>query len=225
MSGFDALAIDNALENQPDLTGPAAVVADQLRAAPDEYQAGVRNLEVQNRAIDANVELSAEGKATRRAEAAAAWDADARALIDEAQTVADRGITTRQSRVQLPALHADPVLAEVRLGNARTDAQTALDRVQPLELLDVMRGLVESGSPELRHLLMSEYWPALYFRSRGAPGLSADWEEIRQEHLPALLSPDGKKALAELRALEPLVGIPANLRGIHDTNRARYGVR
>jgi hypothetical protein len=224
MSDFAALALDHLTTSPTDhvLTGSAAREAEDLRGAIDEYTASRQNLETHFRAIEDNPELSTEGRAARRAEAVAAWDEGARSLIVEAQAQADRAVRTRQERVQLPPLDGDPVLSEARLQNARADLRMILDPLPQRELVDSMRGLLSDGGPEIRHLLLSEHWSGLYFRSRGAPGFTSDWTPIREEYLPALLPAAGKAALSELRGLREVVLIPSHLADLQRADAVKY---
>lgn len=102
----------------------------------------------------------------------------------EAVTRALKSVEARTAYT-LPQLDPDPAVAEVRLGNARSDARMMLD-VAGDQAPSVMKELVEANTdPAVTHLLMHTTWPALYLKSRGIhPAL---WEALKDSLMPRLL--------------------------------------
>jgi hypothetical protein len=212
-------------ETQHQLSGPAALELDAIRAAPNEYNSRHDELQADLANIRADPALSETGRAAAAAAELETWRAAAEKLLEATAGRLERALRARESTATLPPLDPNASIAAQRLSAAREDARMALDPVAPRELLARMTALATSDdSPDVRQLLLAAGgWGALYLESRGVHERPA-WEAARLEAVRPLLSPQAARALDELEAFKSAADIPAALRSLHASRLALYGL-
>ncbi len=229
MSIFDALALENADAQlaTADLSPTARREVEALQTAANEYQEDVRLLDTLLAAVDANTELSDEGRRRRREDAVRAWDENADRTLSSLDARAARLVPNAEAQIRPPPLHTEPQLAEARLGAAERHTQMMLDTVPTAQLPDRLAALAGSDAyPDVGYLLSATPFGRMYLESRGAMGLAAtEWEEARLAALRPRLSPAAQRALDDLPGLREAARIPESLRGLHTQNRFKYGLK
>jgi hypothetical protein len=228
MSLFDALALENAEARlaTADLSPSARREVDALQTAVNGYQEDVRLLDTLLAAVDANTELSDEGRRRRRDEVIQMWADEAEQTLNSLDATAARLVPNAEAQITPPPLHADAQLAEARLSAAERHTQMMLDTVPTAELPDRLAELAGSDAyPDVGYLLSATPFGRMYLESRGVMGESGtEWEARRLEALRPRLSAAAQRALDDLPGLREAAHIPASLRGLHDENRLRYRV-
>jgi hypothetical protein len=229
MSMLDALALENAAAQlaTADLSPSARREVDALQTAANEYQQDLRQLDDHLRAIDANRDLSDEGRRSRRDEVIQTWAEEAEQTLTILDASAARLVPNAEAQITPPPLHAEPQLAEARLSAAERHAQMLLDTVPTAELPDRLAELAGSDAyPDVAYLLSATPFGRMYLEARGVLGESAtEWEERRLEVLRPRLPPAAQRALDDLPGLREAASIPQSLRGLHTQNRFKYGLK
>jgi hypothetical protein len=229
MSLFDALALENtnAQLAAADLSPSARREAEALQTAANEYQQDLRQLDDHLRAIDANRDLSDEGRRSRRDEVIQAWAEEAEQTLNSLDASAARLVPNAEAQIRPTPLHADAQLAEARLSAAERHTQMMLDTVPTAELPDRLAELAGSDAyPDVSYLLSATPFGRMYLESRGILGESTtEWEARRLEALRPHLPPAAQRALDDLPGLREAASIPASLRGLHTQNRLKYGLK
>jgi hypothetical protein len=152
---FDALALDNtdAQLATADLSTTARREVDALQTAVDEYHQDVRQLDDHLRAIDANRDLSDEGRRSRRDEVIQAWADEADRTLSSLETRAGRLVPNAEGQITPPPLHTDAQLAEARLTAAERQTQMMLDTIPTTQLPDRLAELAGSDAyPDVGYL-------------------------------------------------------------------------
>ncbi len=229
MSMLDALALEYA-ETQlatADLSPSARRQVVDLQTAANEYQEDVRQLDDHLRAIDANRDLSDEGRRSRRDEVIQAWADAADRTLNSLDASVARLVPNAEAQIIPPPLHADAQLAEARLTAAERHAQMMLDTVPTAQLPDRLAELAGSDAyPDVSYLLSATPFGRMYLEARGVMGESTtEWEARRLEALRPRLSPAAQRALDDLPGLREAASIPVSLRGLHKQNRFKYGLK
>jgi hypothetical protein len=229
MSLFDALALENtnAQLATADFSPAARLEVEALQTAANEYQEDVRQLDDHLRAVDANRDLSDEGRRSRRDEVIQAWADEADRTLNSLDARAGRLVPNAEAEIRPPPLHTDPQLAEARLSAAEQQTQMMLDTVPTAELPDRLAELAGSDAyPDVGYLLSATPFGRMYLESRGVMGESTtEWEETRLAALRPRLPPAAQRALDDLPGLREAASIPESLRGLHTQNRFKYGLR
>jgi hypothetical protein len=223
---FAALQLEHLdKETQHQLSGPAALELDAIRAAPNEYQARHDELQADLASIRADPALSETGKATTAAAELETWRSAAERLLETTTGRLERALRARESAAKVPPLDPDASIAAQRLSAAREDARMALDPVPPRDLIARMSELATSDeTPDIRHLLLAPGgWGQLYLESRGVHERPA-WEAAQLGAVRPLLGAQAARALDELEAFRAAADIPAALRALHASRIALYGL-
>lgn len=228
MSIFDALALENSDVQlaTADLSPAARREVVGLQTTVNEYHEDVRQLDDHLRAIDANRDLSDEGRRSRRDEVVQAWADEAEQTLSSLDARAGRLVPNAEAQITPPPLHPDPQIAEARLSAAERHTQMMLDTVPTAQLPNRLAELAGSDAyPDVGYLLSATPFGRMYLESRGVFGESGnEWEARRLEALRPRLSAAAQRALDDLPGLRSAARIPASLRGLHDQNRMRYRV-
>ncbi len=229
MSLYDALALKNAEARlaTADLSPTSRLEVEALQTAVDEYQEDVRQLDDHLRAVDANRDLSDEGRRSRRDEVIQTWADEADRTLNSLDARAARLVPNAEAQITPTPLHADAQLAEARLTAAERQTQMMLDTVPTAELPDRLAELAGSDAyPDVGYLLSATPFGRMYLESRGVMGESTtEWEETRLAALRPRLSATAQRALDDLPGLREAASIPVSLRGLHTQNRFKYGLK
>lgn len=226
---LDALALDNTADQlaTADLSPNARREAEALQTAANEYQQDLQQLDAHLRAVNENPDLTDEGRRRRRDEVIQAWADESERMLNSLETRAARLVPNAAAQIRPPPLHTDAQLAEARLSAAERHTRMMLDTVPTAQLPDRLAELAGSDAyPDVSYLLSATPFGRMYLESRGARGLAAtEWEEARLTALRPRLSPAAQRTLDDLPGLRAAASISANLRGLHQGNRLRYGLR
>jgi hypothetical protein len=228
MSIYDALALENAEARltTADLSPTSRRQVDALQNAVNEYHQDIRQLDDHLRAIDANRELSDEGRRSRRDEVIQAWADEADRTLNSLDARASRLVPNAEAQITPPPLHADPQLETARLSAAERHAMMMLEQVPVAQLQNRMLEYATGATyPDVSYLLSATPFGRMYLESKGVFGESTtEWEARRLEALRPRLSATAQRALDDLPGLREAASIPVSLRGLHDQNRLRYRV-
>ncbi len=230
MSIYDALALENAEARltTADLSPSARRQVDDLQTAANGYQQDLRQLDDHLRAIDANRDLSNEGRRSRRDEVIQTWADEAERTLNRLDARAARLIPNAEAQIRPPPLHADAQLAKARLTAAERHTQMMLDTVPMAQLPDRLAELAGSDAyPDVSYLLSATPFGRMYLESRGVMGESTtEWEARRLEALRPHLPPAAQRALDDLPGLREgsnILDAPRMLEGVTRSVSHRYG--
>ena len=229
MSMYDALALEYADDRlrDADLSPAARREHEAIQNADRDYQEDRRLLDTLLNAVNGNTELSDEGRRRRREDALREWDETADRLLSSLEARAARLVPDAVRQLTVPPLHRDPATAQARLAAAERHAMMMLEHVPVAQLQDRMTAYATSATyNDVSYALSATPFGRMYLESRGVLGAGGDeWEERRLEALRPRLSDTGQRALDDLPSLRQIAQLPTNLRGMHDRNRMRYGLR
>ncbi len=170
MSIFDALALEYADVQlaTADLSPSARREVEALQTAANEYHEDVRQLDDHLRAIDANRDLSDEGRRSRRDEVIQTWADAADRTLNSLDASAARLVPNAEAQITPPPVHADAQLAEARLSASERHAQMMLDTVPTAQLPDRLAELAGSDAyPDVSYLLSATPFGRMYLEARG----------------------------------------------------------
>jgi hypothetical protein len=212
MTLLDALMADrlqDILGRARDVLGSHATLGE-VESTLKGFRVNAETYRETRHGIEADPDLSAEGKQRRLEQAYQQHLSQQQALISKAQSAANTLVGQLERHSQPAPLHSDERAAQALLGNARSDARMMLDGVPVKNLTQHMGDLAQGDDPAIRHLLLATPWPVHYLKARGAS--AQEWEAARAERIGAAYGEARGRSVKALQyALELREELPGNM--------------